>query len=129
MFEKATRQKLQFFTSRGALQVQDVWDMPITSKNGFNLDELYKSIKKDMKDTSEEGLVSTSVVNEDDQLRLEIITHIFNVKTAEAAAKASAKEKAEKRSVLLDLIAQKDADELAGKSKEELLKELEALSE
>ena len=125
MFEKATRIKLRFKTSRGVVTTEDLWDLPLTV-----LDELAVGLNKKLKETTEESFIKakspdTSLI----ELRFNIVKHIIDVKLAEDEAKAKAAKVRQERSRLLDLIERKKTQELEGKSVEELYEELKKLEE
>ena len=57
MFEQATRNKLRFESTKGPLSVEQVWDAPLTSRNGFSLDDIAKQAKRELDALSEESFV------------------------------------------------------------------------
>lgn len=120
LFEKASRLKLRFASTRGDLTVEDLWDVGLT-RGAVNLNDLAKAITRQLKTTEEEGLVKTkSAANDLLELKLEILKHVFGVRQAEADKAAQAQETAATRQKLASLIAQKKDEELSGKSVEEL---------
>lgn len=123
MFEKALRLKLRFATSKGSLSVEDLWDLSLEALN-----TIYKSLKKQLNVASEESLLEVKT-SQDERLELsiEIVKHIFTVKSAEANARVRAREIADRKRQLLDLIAQKEEQALGAKSIEDLKAELLAL--
>ncbi len=46
MFEYATRHKLRFTSSKGELTVEQLWDAPLLSGDGFNLNNIAKAAKR-----------------------------------------------------------------------------------
>ena len=49
MFEKASRLKLRFSTSIGMLSAEDLWDLPLSSRNGTaNLDDVARNLDVDL---------------------------------------------------------------------------------
>lgn len=127
IFERASKQKLRFQTARGMLSVEDLWDLSVEQ-----LDAIFKPLNKSAKEQDEESLLDTTKASKEKtmlNLQIDIIKHIVEVKlTAQAATRARA-EKREKRNKLLSLMAEKQDAELAGKSIEDLQKELDALDE
>lgn len=119
MFDKATRIKLRFESTRGALSVEELWDLPLRGK--LSLDSLAKVVSRQIKSETGESFVdSRSTVDTTQELRLDILKHIIGVKLAEESASREAAEKREKNARIRELIAQKQDQELAGKSIEEL---------
>jgi len=122
MFEKANRLKLRFDSNKGAVTVEDLWDMPLVSNGNFNLDTVAKGVNKHIKTSEEESFVTTTPSKEStiNKLKLEILKHIIGVKLTEAQAKEDGVLRKEKREKILKIIADKQDDSLNSKSIEEL---------
>ena len=129
IFEKASQMKLRFKTTLGQITTEDLWDLPLTSKSrNPSLDGLYKQISKDAKaDVEESYVLKSSTTNEVAKLQLNILTHIMDIKMAEAEEAKARVAKEAKRQQILGLIADKENQELAGASKDDLLKMLTEL--
>ena len=129
IFEYAARTKMRFQTSAGNITVEDLWDLPLTSKTKVNLNSIGLAIRSNLKDQTEESLVSPvdSKVTKDLQARFDIIMHIINAKQEEAAARRQEAANASKIRVLEQAIAYKKEEDIKSKSIEELTKELETL--
>jgi hypothetical protein len=129
MFEFATRNKIRFSSLRGEMSVEQLWDTPLRSKDGFDLDAVAKGANKTLKGLTEESFVSTerTPAVERAELALEIVKHVIQVKLAEeAAAKRRAENKVE-RERLLAILAEKQAGKLSELSEKELQKRINAL--
>lgn len=135
MFAFATKKKIRFETSKGLLSVEDLWDLPLTSDNGRpNLDDIAKGIYKAMKEGEEVSFVKSNAASNAAfnvlKTKFDIVKYIIDVKLAEAEAAKKAKEIKARNQRILGLIAQKEDEALASKSKEELLAMLaESVSE
>ena len=130
IFEKAVRAKLRFSTPRGDMNVEDLWDLPLTSKNFIDLDSIAKRVSRNLKENSEESFVTpVKVANTHDDLRLEILKHIIAVKIAERDERASRAEKKIKRDRLLELLANKEDAALAELTPEQIKAQLAELDE
>lgn len=130
IFETATRKALRFATDRGPVTVEQLWQMPLQSKNSFDLDSVAKTVNAKLKSFAEESFVTTSSSNPakaETELALEIVKHVIAVKLAEAADAAQAAKKAETRQKILSVMAEKQDEALKGMSMEDLKKQLEAL--
>lgn len=127
IFEKASRMALRFESPRGLLTLEDLWTLPLQSKNGLSLDALAMAQHRLVKDSEELSFVKPSVTNNAAELKLEILKHIIEVRMAENSAKTEAAEKRARKEKILELLAAKKDEALAQKSEEELLKELESL--
>lgn len=129
MFEKASRLKLRFNTSRGALTVEDLWDLPLTSSTGKpNLDDIAKSLNREIRDSGvETSFVDPSATgaSASTQLAFDIVKHIIGVRIAERDAATLAAKKRETKAKILQIIAEKQDQALQSKS----LEELQALAE
>lgn len=126
LFAQAVKQGLTFKTERGNLNPQDVWQLPLTGNNGFNLDTLSRQVLKKVRAVEEESLVTEVKVSTEDELRLEILKFIIDDKQAEKEAAKNASETKAKRAQLQDLIAKKQNQAQEEKSLEELQAELQA---
>ncbi|AUR92200.1 coil containing protein [Vibrio phage 1.170.O._10N.261.52.C3] len=129
IFAEVVKKGLMFTTSRGTLSPQDVWSLPLTGNNGFNLDEVSKALLKKVRDSEEESLVSTpSKASESDVLLLEVLKFIIEDKKGEIEEAKSSMERKAKRDRLLALKAKKQGlaeEELSMEEIENLLKDLD----
>ncbi len=115
MFETAVRSKMRF-PYKGQLSVEDLWDLNVNA-----LDDVFKSLNVKVKATQEESLLQTrSKESEELSIQIEIVKYIVSVKLAEAKAREEAKEAAAKKQHILSILADKQEDDLRGKSIEEL---------
>jgi hypothetical protein len=130
IFEKASREKIRFMTSKGNLQVEDLWDLPLQSNSGrVNLDDIARSVNKQLK--AADGDISfvdpERKSDERVQLAFDVVRHVINVKMAENVATKATHDKAAKKQRILEIIAAQDDKALMEKPREDLLKELESL--
>lgn len=129
IFVYATRSKLRFSSIRGELSVEQLWDVPLRSRDDFNLNAIAKAVNKALKEVSEESFVETSktVEHERREAAMETIKYVIDTKLAEeAAAKDRAARKQEKEK-LLAILAEKQDGKLSALSEKELQKRIEAL--
>lgn len=126
IFEQATRQKFRFESIKGELTVEQLWDMPLTSKNGFDLDTVAKEVNRGLKACSEESFVNTNHNPAVDRLeaKLEVVKHVIAVKLAEADERAKAADRKAEKERLLEILHQKKDQDLLGLSREELEKRI-----
>jgi len=123
MFEAAARAKLRFTTTKGTLSVEQLWDLPLLSPVSTSLDEIAKDLSKQLKESGEESfVVKKSKADSIMQLRFDIVKYIIKVRLDEDEAKRDAIVSKQKRSKIDDIIADKEDDELKGKSVSELKK-------
>lgn len=128
LFERATRLKIRFETSIGAITTEDLFDQPLTDPRKVNLDDIARKLNRELKESEVESFVeSPSNSNALLQLKLDVVKRVIELKIADRdAAKKSAATKAQKAQ-LVELIAEKKAEGLKGKSIEELEAQLAAL--
>mgnify|MGYP007071664755 CR=1 FL=1 len=124
-FQKASRLKLRFSTTKGELSVEDLWDLSLES-----LDVIAKGVNKRLKDESEESFIGKkSTKNTELELRLEILKEVIEFRLKEKEAKALRVAKNAKLAQLKELANNKANEQLSGMSLDEinkLISELEA---
>lgn len=122
MFIKATRNKVRF-PYKGLVSVEDLWDLPVTE-----LDKIYKFLNQQKKQASEESLLEVKTI-EDEKLtiQIEIVKYIVSVKLEEKKQAENAKARKEQKEKLLKLLADKQDEELKGKTAEEIQKMIDEL--
>ena len=122
IFEIATKNKFRF-PYRGMITVEDLWDLNLNQ-----LDGIYKTLNKEVKQNNEESLLSVKdAADVELQAKIDIVKHIFTAKQQEITNRTIAAENAEKKRRILDIIAQKQEASLQNKSEEELLKMLDEI--
>ena len=124
IFEFASRNKVRF-PFKGMISLEDLWDLSLT-----NLDSIYKTLNKQVKQSEEESLLSTKAsVDTELEVQIAIVKHIVSVKLAEkeAAEKASAK-KVQKQKIM-SIIATKQDEALQNSSIDDLKKMLDELGD
>ncbi len=129
MFEYATRNKLRFSSARGDLTAEQLWDVPLRSRDDFNLNAVAQVANKALKAATEESFVETvrTATHVRLETTLEIVKHVIDVKLSEErAAQARAANKAEKEK-LLSILAEKQDGKLSELSENELKARIAAL--
>lgn len=126
IFEQATRSDLLFQLPVGELNIQSLWKLKPVKRNGKLVDDLadYEiELKEQLSKFSQvrrRGSVAKTNEQEVLELQLAIVSHILDVKDAEAqAAKEEAAKKVHNQKIQ-DLIAKKQEDKLGELSLEEL---------
>jgi len=127
LFEQAARNKYRFGSSKGLITVEELWDMPLQSKNGFNLDTVAVSLQ-DQRDKTGKSFVTRSTENSEFKAKLDIVVHIIETKIAEANAKDQDKANKEKKQKLMSILADKEDEGLRNMTPEQIKKELAALN-
>lgn len=129
IFEKASKQKLRFETSKGFISTEQLWDLPLQSNTGkVNLDDLAKEVSSKLKESEVESFVTKGKAsNTDDKLRLDILKHVIDVRVTEKEALSNQRANAERKRLLLDVLAEKRAANLASLTEEQIQAELDSL--
>lgn len=130
IFEQATRSKLRFSSQLGELSVEHVWDLPLSARNGIDLDNVAKAINRELKTTEEESFVSPTPTSAQTvlSLKLDIVKHIIAIKLKEADDKKQAASRAAERARLLSALDEKNQQELLGMTKADIEKRLAELN-
>jgi len=93
----------------------------MTPKTGrANLDAVAISLHAKLQTTQVSFVQKETVNNQADQVMFDIVKHIIDVRLTEAAAKADTEARKERKQQLLTLLAEKQTEELRGKSSEEI---------
>lgn len=124
LFIIATQQKFRF-PYKGMITVEDLWDLSVRE-----LDTVYKALNAQAKQSKEESLLATKS-KEDSILeaKIEIVKFIVTSKLAEAEAKRVKAEQKARKARIAEILADKQDEELRGKSAEELTAMLNAMEE
>ena len=122
IFEVANSKKFRF-NFKGLISTEDLFDLSVK-----DLDSIFKTLNSQLKQTREESLLE--VKSTEDQIldiKIEIVKHIFNLKQEEEAKRIKAKENKEKKQKLMEILANKEDQDLLNKSKEDIQKMLNEL--
>lgn len=122
LFIVATRQKFRF-PFKGMATVEDLWDLDVR-----DLDTIFKALNSQKKQAQEDSLLATKS-KEDAVLeaKIEIVKYIVAIKLDEAKQKRIRAEQREKKNRIAEILADKQDEELRGKSVDELQKMLAEL--
>lgn len=132
LFALAAMNKWRFWTMRGEVAAEGLFDLPLTSKTGMDLNTVAQSLDKEIKDAAPVSFVSSRVKHVDAKLetlkqKLALVVVVIEHKQeleAWAAEKAKVKQQ---RTQLLELINKRQADAMAALSLEDLQAQLDAL--
>lgn len=115
-YKRAAKKKLRFDTPRGMLATEDLFDL------GFDdLNTAAKTVNKRIKENEEESFIEPEVASStDDKLRLTILKDVIKTKLDAKAAAEKAMLTKQKKARILELMAEKEDEDLKGKSMEEL---------
>ena len=130
IFEQATRRAIRFESVKGDLSVEQLWDLPLQSRNQFDLDTVAKTVNRQLNAVTEESFVSVreNPAKETLSLKLEIVKHIISVKLQEAEEARNRANKASEKEKLLRLLDEKQNEALRALTPEEIQERLKALA-
>lgn len=121
-FEQATKAKLRF-SYKGQICTEDLWDLKLQ-----DLDAIYRQCNGELKTANEDSLLQKpTAASESLALKVEIVKRVVEIKLQEESERKSKSEKQAQKTRILEILAEKQADGLKGKSEEELRKMLETL--
>ena len=112
IFEKATREKFRYPSTKGLLTTEQLWELPLTARSGFSLDDVARAVNAELKAIDTESFVATEINPAKTTLetKLEVVKHVIAIRIAEdQAAKAAAAKKLEKEKLLAVLGRKQDA--------------------
>lgn len=123
LFIWASREKLMFSFSKGTVKVEDLWDLKLE-----DLDKLYKSLNKQMKESEEESLLKTrTTANKTLEMQVEIVKYVVKTRLEEDEAKKLRKDKLAQKAKLLEVLGRKEDEVLEKKTPEEIKAMIDAL--
>ena len=122
IFEYAVRNKVRF-PFKGMISAEDLWDLSLT-----NLDSIYKTLNKQVKQSEEESLLATKTsVDTELEVQIAIVKHIVSVKLAEQEAREKDAAKKAQKQKIMSIIATKEDEALHNSSVDDLRKMLDEL--
>jgi len=131
VFEIATRTKFRFPSSQGLLTTEQLWELPLAHQNAgvVTLDQVARTVNAQLKAVTEESFVATRQNAQQERLsqHLDVVKAVIAFKEDEAAARSKAADKAQEKARLIELLAQKDDEELRGLSRDEIAKRIAEL--
>lgn len=139
LIEKAVRNGYRFPTNRGPVTVEDLFKMSLTSRDGFNLDDVAQTVSKEISalETTPTSFVKRTTTAASKKLdeakdRLEILKNIIKEKLdEEELRKEAAMKNAQsvvRRNLLAAEIERRSADSVTKLTDEELAAEIAAVT-
>ena len=130
LFEYVTRNKITFTSTKGPLNIEQLWDVPLRSKDDFNLDTVAKAANAAFKKVSEESFVETTKTREHTRFEIafETVKYVIATKVAEEAAAEKRAANAQEKKKLLEILAEKQDDKLSALSEKELQRRIAELA-
>jgi hypothetical protein len=119
IFKQATKLKLRFNTTKGQLSTEQLWGLPLVE-----LDNLAVRLEDESKKTGKKSFLVSNNKEEDEKEKLmfDIAFEILTTRVKEQEEARKEREAKEFNQKILSMIANKQDEELQGKSIEELEK-------
>lgn len=128
IFEVAARNKFRFPSNRGELTVENLFDLPLQSKSGFDLDSVAKAINSELKQTAEESFVETaSPLNTELAQKLDIVVYVIKAKQSANAERLAAVNRKAEIEKLQNLLSRKEDAAIEALSADEIKARIAAL--
>lgn len=123
IFEKASRQKTRFPSSRGNLNTEDLWDLPVGE-----LDGIFKSLNAELRMVSDESLLGDqNTISSEIVMQVAIVRHIVGVKLDDAENAKREVARGQKKARIMAILDDRQDASLVSMSEDELAKMLEEL--
>lgn len=128
---KATRNKFRYPSVRGGLSTEQLWDLPLISKNQFDLNSVAKAINTLLKAETEESFVEPVTNSRAQELTemLEVVKQVITIKRDERDQAEKAAARKQERQRLLEILDQKNEAAMMELSREEIQKRIQELSD
>lgn len=130
LFETASRLKLRFDSPQGLLDVETLWDLPLstTRSERASLDDIAKSLNKQIRESNEESFVTTSsATNTQLNTKFELVKYVISVKLSENETARKEIEKSAEKAKIMEIISKKQDQALESASLEDLQARLDSL--
>jgi len=128
IFEQSTKKRLRFKSPIGDIGVEDLWQLPLQSKSDkANLDDIAKSVARELKTTEEESFVNKTSSSPINELRLKVLKHIIASKIEDAEKLKDAEARRQRKEKLLTALDKKQDGAIEEMSEDEIKKELDDL--
>jgi hypothetical protein len=129
LFLDASRDKWRFESDKGLLSVEQLWDLPLRSRSGFDLNAIAVAVNNDLRGLQEESFVEP---RSDDgrkllQSKLELVKIIIATKQAENQARVERAAKDQLKTKIREAIMAKKDQAISSASLEDLEAQLAAL--
>lgn len=130
IFEKASRMKLRFSVgSRLNLTVENLWDLPLTSVKGEDLDHIAIELQEKLS-TNEKSFVVQQSKNKEtqlNQLKFDIVKYIIDIRLEEQKVANLERQRAQEIATLKELQKQAKIRDLQNLSSEEIEERIKSL--
>lgn len=130
IYKFAAQYGLRFASPKGMLSVEQLFQLPLKSQTGCDLDNVARGINAQLKNANEESFVDDPTVDpakERLKVAFEVVKDVIATKQAENRAALAKAQRAAERKKILDAISVKKDEKITQASLEDLEKQLAAL--
>lgn len=124
VFKLGVRKKIRFASAKGLLTMEDLFELPLTT-GATNLNSMARERAQLIRENSQDNFVANATTgNAQVNLELEILKEVITIRVKENKSKVKSAERAKQRTLILDIIDEKQNEELKNNSIKELKKML-----
>lgn len=129
IYKQALLQGLRFPSIKGLLTIEDLFQLPLTSRNGFDLDTVAKAVNHELKEEAEGSFVETKTNPRKQylELALEIVKDVISTKLDQAKAATKRKANASEKARLTEILHGKKDEALQQLTPEQIQAKIDAL--
>lgn len=129
LFMIASRKQYRYPSERGYLSTEQVWELPLTSRNKFDLNNVAIAVNAELKTLAEESFVETNSnpIRKDLQNQLEILKIVIATKQEEKKKATERQARAALKEKIQLAIEAKETEQLGSTSLDELRAQLASL--
>lgn len=127
----AARKQYRFPSNRNELSFEQLWQLPLVSANGFDLNTVAVEINRSLKALTEESFVNTKPTpgKADTENKLELVKFVIATKQEEQDKARRRADKAAEREKFVQLLAKQEDAELEKLSADEIRAKLAAMDD
>lgn len=129
IYQQAALKKIRFESVRGQITVEQLFDLPLVSRSGLDLDSVAKTVNSTLKAMAEESFVQTAATpgRTDAELRLELVKDVIAYRMAENRKRLEAAQRNTEREKLLSALERRQEEELSKLTPAEIQARIDAL--
>lgn len=127
IFQRASKKKLRFETTKGLIPTEALWDLPLSGQ--LSLDNIAKKLNKQIRENEEESFVDIAPREDktDNKLRFDIVLAVIASRIADKEKAAKAAETKAKKQMIMEIMNEKQNEEIKGMDLKDLQKMLDEL--
>lgn len=122
LFILASRKKYRFPSDKGDLTTEQLWDVPLTSRNGYSVDNIAIAVNRELRSLQEESFVQNRSNPRRSELQnmLDILKEVIAIRQAESEQATELAKRQSQKKVIQEAIERKRQQNLESMSLEEL---------